>query len=226
MKAAESGNVMFYILIAVALLAALSYAVAQGSRASVQNLTEDRQRLLASEIIEYADTVKRAVQQLRLRGVAFNALEFDDPALTGYDNPACGAGDCMIFDPAGGAVIFKSASADALTAPMPWAFIANNEIEMVGTTTGDAAGADLLMVQPDLIREVCILINDLLGVANPSGDPPVDTSVDTTVPFTGAVAYAQTVGDEASSAALSGRTAGCFREGAAAYHFYEVLIPR
>lgn len=217
---------MFYILIAVALLAALSYAVAMGSRASVQNLTEDRQRLLASEIIEYADTVKRAVQQLRLRGVAFNALEFDDPALTGYANANCTTGDCMIFDPAGGAIIFKSASADALTAPSSWAFIANNEIELVGTTTGDAAGADLLMVQPNVIRDVCVMINDLLDVTNPSGDPPVDTNFDTTVPFTGAAAYAQTVGDEASSAPLSGKTAGCFREGAAAYYFYEALIPR
>lgn len=226
MKAAESGNVMFYILIAVALLAALSYAVAMGSRASVQNLTTDRQRLLASEIVEYADTVKRAVQQLRLRGVAFNTLEFDDPALTGYANANCAAGDCMIFDPAGGAIVFKSASADALTVPSSWAFIANNEIELVGTTTGDAAGADLLMVQPNVIREVCAMINDLLDVANPSGDPPVDTSLDTTAPFTGAAAYAQTVGDEASSAALAGRTAGCFREGAAAYYFYEVLIAR
>ena len=54
MKNNQSGNVLFYILIGVALLAALSFAVTHTSRGTLSHLTREQSNLLATEIIEYS----------------------------------------------------------------------------------------------------------------------------------------------------------------------------
>ena len=66
MKYTQNGNVLFYILIATALIGALSYAIANSTRGNSDQLTAERARLLASEIIEYAGTMEAGVTQLSL----------------------------------------------------------------------------------------------------------------------------------------------------------------
>ncbi len=177
MRDSERGNVLYYIFIAVALLGALSYAVAQGTRGSAKGLTEEKQRLLAAEIIDFGDVVKKAVATLRLRGISFSGLEFSYPGSAGYDNAACAADECNIFSTGGGGVLYKSASAQALGSPQPWVFAANNEIQDVGLTAGDATSTDLLVILPDVVQGVCVEINGKLGVINPSGEPPEDAGL-------------------------------------------------
>src|SRR5688500_16139778 len=119
MREHESGNVFFYIFICIALLAALSYAVAQGSRSSVTTLTDDRRQLVATEIIGYGDIVSKAVTQLRLRGTQVDQLSFANTVLPSADY---GDYDCIdppdtcpagtgpqheVFNPAGGAVVYS-----------------------------------------------------------------------------------------------------------------------
>jgi len=230
MRAKESGNAMFYILIAVALLAALTVAVANSGRSSIQSVASERQTLMAGEILDYSDAIKKSVQMLRLRSVTFTRLEFDDPALTGYANAACTTTDCMIFNEAGGGAVYTAPQSDALTAAADWVFVANNEIENIGRTLGTAAGSDLLMVLRPLNKGVCIAINDALSVTNSGtdGDPPEDTGIDITVPFIGATAYSMSVGDEVTAESLGGgHMAACFRDlTAGEYVFYQVLLPR
>lgn len=228
MRQSESGNALFYILIAVALLAALGFAIAQSGRGSVSALSEERQRLLASEILDYAGAVKKAVQMMRLRGIVFSDLDFDDPGLAGHDNPGCASDECLIFNVAGGGMVYKQASPDSLESAADWVFAANNEIGEIGTTAGDASSADLLMILRPLKKEVCARINIFLGIPNPSGDPPEDADIDMAAPYTGAAAYSKTVGDEAGASKLGpGQDAACFREVSSGdYTFYQVLLPR
>lgn len=226
MRQTESGNVMFYILIAIVLLAALSYAISQGGRTGAQNLTGDRERLLATEIIDYADTVKKTVQMLRLRGSQFSDLSFASDDLAGYGVSGTAPAH-EIFNTAGGAALYKKPDDSALALPSDWIFTATNEVENVGTTGGAADNADLLMILQPLKKSVCITLNERLSVTNPAGDPPVDTDIDTAVPFTGGAGFAQTIGNEAGSASLAGHNAGCFRETASGnYYFYQVLLAR
>jgi hypothetical protein len=223
----ESGNILFYILIAVMLLGALSFAVTQGSRDSVQNMNQDKGRLLATGIIDYGDTIKKAVDTIRLRGAPFTALSFADPALGAAYGTAGTAPKNEVFNTAGGAAVYTPVAADALAAPgQPYIFTAGNEIKDVGTTCGADACADLLLLLPGLTKDICVTINTILGVGNPAGDPPVDSGADTTA-FAGTATYAATIGDEPSSAALAGRTAGCFLDTAASsYTYFQVLQAR
>lgn len=228
MRKSEAGNAMFYILIAVALLAALAFAISQSGRGSVNTLSNERQRLLASEILDYAGAAKKTVQMMRLRGVALADIDFDDPALAGHDNAACSSDDCKIFRTDGGGMIYKQASSDALVSPSGWLFAANNEVKEAGTTAGDASSVDLLMILLPLKKDVCARINVFLGVSNPGGDPPEDADIDIATPYTGTTAYSQTLGDEAGATKLpAGHDSACFHEASSgSYVFYQILLPR
>lgn len=108
-RTAESGNVLFYILIAVALLAALSFAVAQSGRGSIAQMNEEKSKLLANEIMEYGDIIANAVAQLRLRGCKPTEISFENPEKAGYANAGAPADKtCNIFDPAGGGVTYRA----------------------------------------------------------------------------------------------------------------------
>ncbi len=61
-----SGNVLFLILIAVVLFAALSYAVTQSTRGGGQNISDEQVRLGASAITQYVSLLRTEVQRLRV----------------------------------------------------------------------------------------------------------------------------------------------------------------
>ncbi len=69
---------LFLILIAVALFAALSYAVVGTTRSGGGDgdVAATSDRLAAQQFIAYGDSVRLAVQRLRLSGVASSELDF------------------------------------------------------------------------------------------------------------------------------------------------------
>lgn len=232
-KSDQSGNVLFYILIAVSLLAALSYAVSQGNRGSLSTVNEEKAKLLASEIIEYGNVMGSAVSQLRLRGIKDSELCFDDPAwgVSDYNHAECTDDLNKIFHISGGGLTWAEPPADAMdssaTPDNLWHIYGDNEINLVGTTCGAASCADLILVVDELSEAVCIQINDSLGVDNPSNVPPTDLDMGETR-YTGTFSYSETIGDEAGGTVLESQSAGCFQKttAPAEYVYYKVLIAR
>lgn len=229
MRQNESGNVFWYIFICIALLGALSFAIAQGGRTSVSELTHDTRSLTASEIIGYGDTLAKAVTQLRLRGTAVNGLSFANTVFPAADYGTYNTTAASeIFNPSGAAAIYAPPPPEAQSAPADYQILSGNEIENIGTTCGTAACADLILAAPNLLQSVCIRINELLGVDNPGGVPPVDSDIDETATFKAGASpfsYAATIGDEDS--ALASQREACFQEtGESEYVYYKVLLPR
>jgi len=225
----QSGSAFLYIIIAIALLAALSVAVSRGNRGSTSTMSDQQAKLAAQEIIDYGNTVAAAVQKLRLRGCTDTQISFENNIVTGYANPnAPSDKSCHVFDPAGANIVFKGqiASEWLATAPMNWTFNRQFHINDVGTTCSNPSCADLALNAQFLKKDICMEINDILGIENPLSDAPIDTDHDYQ-PFIGSYLTGNIVGDEAGSAGLSGKSAGCFyTTSTGAYHFYQVLIAR
>ncbi len=234
MRAPESGNVFFYIFLAIALLASLSFAVSQGGRGSVTQLTGERVNLIATEIVAYGDTVGKTVTQLRLRGAAISEISFATPFLSAdYGTPGDDAAN-EVFNPAGGAVIYQPPPPGATDSDQEYGFLGHNEIEGIGTTCGGAGCADLLMALPDIHEDVCLRLNELLSVENPERagppdgpEPPLDgDALDFSGLFeqpAGTFGYDETIGDE--DAALTGQREACYDTGTQNI-YYKVLLPR
>lgn len=238
----QSGNVLFYILIAVALLAALSYAVAQGGRSSLSGLTEEKSRLYAGEILEYADSISNAVSQLKLRGYTDTQISFENNIVSGYVNSNCSEDFCRVFALDGGGVNYMSPKVDWLdstfSSQLRYAelyFHGHSHVEDVGT--GDD---DLVLFIPYLKKELCMALNDLLGIEPTGRDVPLETNGPFAVNIKYTGAFVQVVDRKVSGDGTTGQTdilygkqAGCTMSSGGAsnpsagtYHFFKVLIPR
>lgn len=229
----ERGNALIYILIAVGLLVALSLAVASSTRGNVEQLTAERGRLYATEILEYANIMANAVGQIRLRGMGLGDLCFDDPnwGVNDYDHAGCTDDSNKIFHPGGAGLTWSEAPSEAMdvigSPDNLWHIYGDNEVDNVGSTCGAADCADLILVVDELHLVVCQQLNDLLGVTDADTAPPTDTTFGETR-YVGTFGYSATIGDEAGGEAINGKTAGCFQKtnAPAEYVFYKVLVAR
>lgn len=235
MRNPESGSAIFYIFIAVAMLAALSFAVSQSSRSSGKSLTEDRAQLAASEVISYGDTVAKSVGQLRLRGTPDYAVLFSHINA----NATYGVYDteprAEVFNPQGGGVIYRRAPDLAgIGAPLVYNYIGAYAVDDIGTTCTTADCSELLMTVQGLRKEVCQLANKLLGLGEVTDEPPQEAAEPVTPYFAGAATgtpvpytYVDTIGDDVGSSPLRGKTAGCyFNSGSTSYIYFQVLLAR
>ncbi len=217
MKYNQSGNVLFYILIAVALLAALSYTVAQSGRGSVSSINRERAYIYATEIIEYGNILSQAVSQIKLRGYNDNQISFENNKISGYSNSNCTDDECKIFHINGGSLTWldpPKSSNDGTD----W-LITVNEINNIGTSN-----ADLILLLQNIDQEICKQINNKLHGTTviPQESDTINLSK-----FTGN--YTGSVISDASNI-ISGNYSYCFEGGTTpptgTYHYYQVLIAR
>ena len=224
----ESGNVIMFVFLAIALLAALSFAVSQGGRGSTDSLSSDRQRLTATEIIDYGNAVAEAVTQLRLRGTKLEDLRFSYTDVSETDYGTYGHDPRNeIFNPNGGGIIYKKPPELAMDDPSTaqYQFINRNGVKGIGTTCSDKRCSDLLMVAAGMKESVCKAVNKQLGVENPNDAPPVESDIEGNGFFKGTFTYSETVGDD--DPVLDGVKEACvYEENEKQYTYYKVLIAR
>jgi len=215
-RTSEKGAVAFYILLAIVLLAALTYAVSQGSRTGANSITEDQARLAASEILDYGNTVARAVQKLKLRGCSDTEISFQNNVVSGYTNGTNTA--CQVFHTDGGGINYIQPSELARWPGSDWAFSGQVPVSQIGSSE-----PELIMVlrMNDTAMNACTTINDKLGVSNVAGEPPTDDFSFGTK-FTGTYSAGAGIG----TAELIGQTTACTQNSLGGFHFYQVLLAR
>lgn len=235
-SAAERGNIFFYIMVAIVLFAALSFAVSQSNRGSMSAMSEEQARLAATEVLEYASVLSNATAQLRLRGYKDTEISYENPVSAGYANANCTEEQCKIFSTEGGGVSYKPPPAEWLDSAQSaeagygsWIFSGENEVDQVGTDGASAANKELIAFLPYVKKVLCIEVNKKTGVTNPLGDPPreADSIAAYTALFTGSYVHGEslTLPDPDK-----GKNAGCFEGGGnpaiETYHVYQVLMAR
>ncbi|MCB9990621.1 MAG: hypothetical protein H6867_04465 [Rhodospirillales bacterium] len=225
----ERGNVLFLVLIAVILFAALSYAVTRSTR-QPNGRDDGIDRIVVAELSQYPATVRMGVTMMTVENVAPEELAFNAPADFG-DLSRVEAG---VFHPGGGGIAYQMASAAAMEsgAPGQWFFNAEFEIEYLGLeVSSDFAGNDIVAFLPGVKRGVCSKVNDHIGISPAIPDISVDLSgryrsvMDEASVLPGDEVVLGAAGGNGSDI-LSGQPFACFRNNGGEYVYYQVLVER
>ncbi len=235
-RSKERGNVLFLILIAVALFAALSYAVTSSSRSGGGDANEESSLVNSASLTQYPAGVRTSiVRMLVSKGLAPDELAFNQPPFTDLDSTAVGL-QRGVFHPEGGGAVYAPASADVMAndQPGPWYFNGNFAVEEIGAETKN----DIVAFLPGIKRSICEKINTELGIgtletsADVSADYLVNMEDDDGDSDSAPIEFADTGGstgldDGNSPNGFAGVPYGCFRNGAAGdYVYYHVLVER
>ncbi len=177
-NSAQSGNVLFLILIAVALFAALSYAVTQSTRSGSGDASSEKAQLGISQIVQYATSIDSAVTRLTATGqCTLNQLSFEPPPFSGsgkyYNSGAPANFSCHVFHPSGGGVSYTaSVPADTLdpAASITYDYGQYNfsgmwNVQNIGTTCLAASCNDLVLYVHGLSLGACTAINRRAGIS-------------------------------------------------------------
>ena len=247
----EKGNALFLILIAVALFAALSYAVTNSGRGG-SGIDKEQASLAASQITQYGASVATAVQRLKLINGCSNtdiSFHYDsdgdgtletDGSDDYYNNGS--STDCYVFDANGGGLSYWQpdtswlSPTSGLTNTESWGdtvFAGEINVMDVGTNCSsgaDTACRDLILYMPYLEKEICDEINHGFSIDTTSYTTEIAMNFagNDTDKFVGVYpnsAYDAYIGDDDTK--FAGKSHGCFYRGYyPGYNYYHVLIAR
>jgi hypothetical protein len=225
-RRSERGNVLFLILIAVALFAALSYAVTQSTRSGGGDASKETNLVNAASITQYPSSIKTAITRMVITNSTDpDSLLFDTPSTfssftTTY--PATNG----VFHPTGGGASYVAAPASVMQNSLSgtWHFNGENQVTNIGTSgTLSTSNADVIAFLSGVKKAVCDSIHTKLGIpltyATLTG---IDVSTDMNV----ADPNIDAAGGTITSTQLDGQPQGCFQQPANNYVYYHVLVER
>lgn len=229
-RLSEAGNVLFLILIAVALFAALSYAVTSSSRSGGSDASEETSLISSASITQYPASIRTAIVRMIVSdGVADTELEFNSPSSFGTCTVS---GAHCVFHADGGGATYSRAPADAMANGQlgTWYFNAGYEITNVGRTSpGSAVGNDIIAFLPDIKSSLCTKLNSELGLSgdltmtadiNPAGDTQMTNGYSIPGVEIGII------GTAGGAAGFDAQPYGCITDGGGDYIYYHVLVER
>ncbi len=236
----ESGSVIYWIFIAIALFAALSFTVSRINRSGNTQIGE-LTTMQATDIMQYSAAIQRGVRVMRVNGVDDGDICFhtDQWGHADYEfTPECDDFTNRVFAREGGGIGFQEGVADwydrTLTLPAgnaAWVFTGAYEIGQVGTDGAGpgttAANADLIMVTAPVMDELCEGLNRMIGYTD---DPAPPVVADGTYAALAGAEFAGTFGGGAARLGNLGRER-CVAEddgsgGIAHYIYYKVILAR
>ena len=171
----QSGNAMVYVLIVVALFAAINFILSkQNDSSEIEALTREQIAIYTTEIQQASLAVKQAIDQLLYSGIRIDELDFVTPD----DEPDFSTGSNAdnirkVFHPLGGGLNVPQLADDAIrdpasSTPAPgWYLGRFNNVEW----TED----DVLLVAHKIDEEICKSINK--SITGSSNIPVISTSV-------------------------------------------------
>lgn len=170
----QSGNVLFLILIAVVLFAALSYAVSGSSRTNSGNISDEKADLVVSQLRNYSASLKTGFDRLRIGSCSLEEISFENSTFKNFNGTLASVtnsaappdGHCNIFDSRGGNVIpqiisdgiFKNApsSCSSSTSALP----GHSLIRLYPFKDQGTAANDVYLQIGGINNKICERIND------------------------------------------------------------------
>lgn len=237
----QSGNILFIILIAIALLGLLTFAIQSTSRPDGANIDKEELAIRVTEVQRYASELERAVMFAMRNGISESDLRFAHPNnnsdygdLSADTDPSD-----QVFHREGGGATYRDPP-DDINDGSAWEFYGGTHLPGVGSSK-----ADLIAVLPNVTDAFCTKINQLAGqtgtptdtgTGNASGANPGDCLyLGDDGRFDGSQQFYSTVNtvdettfeqDEEASAARTALQACVVCSRDSANHFYHVLLAR
>ena len=171
----QKGNVLFLILIAVALFAALSYAVTQSSR-SGGDASRETNILNAAQLTQYPTSIRTAVLRLVIDGFQDTNILYAAP-----DVIVAGSASepFQVFATIGGGAIHQNAPTEmmqvgGINEAGEWFINMDFEVPELGrTSVPGLAGNELIAFLPGITESVCSRINlEARIITNPTTPNP------------------------------------------------------
>jgi len=229
----ERGNALFLILIAVALFAALSYAITQSGRGG-GSVTSQTNLITAGQVTEQPADIRSAVARMMVTGVQASTITFTGAASATdvFDQVTGGGGATNVPPPV--AALATSTDTPAWIYVPAGTTAAGTFVEGVGSK-GVNGGLAIQVLQPTTVANhgvsaaVCAAIQQGLGFTTntpPVGlNGPIVWGTQTGGYTAGGSAFTVSSGTGTSADALYGQDFACFRNTTAnLYAYYGVLI--
>lgn len=171
-KSSEHGNALIYVLVAIALFAALGFTLArQNQGADTKKIDKANIELFATEIIGYATQVRSVIDQMSFTGTDIDDYDFTEPGEAGFNN---GSPIHKIYHPQGGglslATLPEKAINEVSSSPAAgWYLGRYNNIEWTASTN-----TEILLSAYQITQAVCSSINEKItgsdDIPSVSGD--------------------------------------------------------
>ena len=162
----DSGNVLFLILIAVALFAALSYVVTSSTRTGRDESRENR-RLDAAGFLNLMSAMEMSMQRMMVMNkVADYQIDFFTPVQTQFfrilgANPNCLSDKCRLYYKNGGGMSTRYDDFIKIQRSPYYGFIHQVAIPGFGS---DAA--DIVVQVKNVTKDMCNAINEMAGLGS------------------------------------------------------------
>jgi len=234
-RQSEKGNVLFLILIAVALFAALSYVVTQSTRSGGGSTEREKNILSSAQMTQYPTALRTSLIRQVLAGVAIENVKFNSP---GSFSPSV---EVEVFHPQGGGATYQAAPAELMagTGGTQGVWTYNAEVYVPGIGIDTVGGNDVIAFLPGVSDGVCRQVNEELGIDTngctmaeiapsvPAINTEVDATMNTAYSFPSGPGTALTSTDVSCTTVFDRQASGCFFDIAGDRNvFYSVLLER
>jgi hypothetical protein len=206
----EKGSVLWFILIAVALIGILTVVLSRSSDRVNQSGNFEHARIKITQMMRFVQGIEAAIQQMKLNGVSESDISFEFNGTNVNGN--CTSNACKIFHVEGAGLNAQTPPA-GLSSSSNWVFTGGNDVAGIGTS----GQADLIVILQNIDADFCAQINKDNGQTY-----AVDTGVDFSS-FAGSFAVVETLENAA------GKKSGCLafdNAGTEEPFFYYVLLAR
>ena len=226
----EQGNVLFLILIAVALFAALSYAVTSSTRSSGGDAGSETNLISSAQITQYPSSVGTSIVRMIISGIGIDEIRFNRPdEFDDLDAVSIG-----VFHPQGGAATYIPAPADIMLDGQAGDWTFNAELEVPDIGIADANGNDIIAFLVGIKQSICRKINEEhgLGAVIPVLSSDLSSEYTTRMFDDGSTDYDFPAGTDEpditdGSGSFDGQPFGCFQNaGGGDYVYYHVVVER
>ncbi len=173
----QRGNALVYVLIAVALFAALSMTLGrQTDTGEAGTVSDEKTQLIATQLISYAAQTQSSIDQMVFTGSEIDDLDFIRPTAALFNTPPH---IHKVYHPQGGGLNPGYLSANAISQstndPAPgWYLGRFNNIEWTAT-----AGSDVILVAYQISKKICEALN--LKITGSTAIPAMTNSIRNTM---------------------------------------------